>query len=218
MKLRFFSFAALALFVLPACGSTSGDEDGGEQNTGGSGGFATGGASTGGASTGGVSTGGVSTGGASGGQPGQHPFCAQILGSSVGVGGAGVGGTDAGTGGSDTGGIPATFDTIKEIIGSNLGCVSSDCHGGDLHTPMTMQVNDQLYARLTTHVSEGCCNLRVVEPGQPNKSALVHVLKGDCADISRMPYGCIEDEFSTNCLPPEYIDAVERWISAGAPQ
>jgi hypothetical protein len=33
-----------------------------------------------------------------------------------------------------------------------------------------------------------------------------------------MPDGCFEDQFSNNCLEPEYITAIEQWIAMGAPQ
>jgi hypothetical protein len=161
---------------------------GGGGTSGGAGGSLTGG--TGGGGAGGTAAGGTAAGGTAGG----------------GAGGDGAGGS---AGGSV---YPATFQTAKDLFTSNYGCTGSDCHGGNSHT-VKLLVNPDLYTTLTTHVSKACGNLKVVEPGQPENSALIKILKGPCGLTPRMPYGCMDD----SCVEPDVITALEQWIAAGAP-
>jgi len=35
--------------------------------------------------------------------------------------------------------------------------------------PLTLAINDQLYANLTTHISKDCGNSAVVNPGKPDQ-------------------------------------------------
>ncbi len=64
----------------------------------------------------------------------------------------------------------------------------------------------------------------VVDPGNPGNSALVKLLREGCgtvtpnclvgtACIPRMPIGCTE---GIDCIPEDYIQAVEQWITDGA--
>jgi hypothetical protein len=83
-------------------------------------------------------------------------------------------------------------------------------------------VNDGLYTELTTYVSMECGNIPIVTPGNLAQSALIKLLKGPCDDgigdpIPRMPNGCVEDEFGNNCVPDDYIAAIEQWVLSGAP-
>ena len=162
--------------------------------SGGSGGLGTGGMST--AGIGGGGTGGVSTAGSGG--------------------TAGVGGGSPMAGASGSGGtIPATFDTIKMVI-TQAPCFGAGCHNDD-QNPLNLRVDDQLYMRLTSRISTNCGNLPVVNPGKPQESAIVKILKGPCTPTPRMPLGCVEDQDST-CIPADYIAAIEQWIAVGAPQ
>lgn len=68
---------------------------------------------------------------------------------------------------------------------------------------------------LTMYDSKACDNRVLVSPGHPESSALVEVLKGPCSDeVPRMPNGCSEE--SDNCVPDDYIAAVEQWTTEGA--
>lgn len=136
----------------------------------------------------------------------------------------GQSGGAAGSNGGSTGGntIPATFETVKTVLqggGPYAPCASAPCHavGGMAPpgNPLTLAVNDQLYANLTTHVSKDCGNIPVVNPGKPDQSALVKVLKGPCSAITpQMPLGCSDAQ--GNCIPDDFVAAIVQWIAAGA--
>jgi hypothetical protein len=205
MNLRFSCIAAAAVVsvvsALPGCTAELVDNDAKEQASG-VGAAATGGAATGGAATGGTGTGGVGTGGL-----GTGGFVCDLNNSG-----------DNTNLGPDTGEVmEPTFETLKGILQGSYGCTGSDCHAGSEHTPMQLVIDDSLYSYLTTHVSTGCCNLKVVDPGYPARSAIIRVLKGECGEISQMPNRCIPGP-NGDCLPVNYVTAIEQWIAAGAPQ
>lgn len=121
---------------------------------------------------------------------------------------------------SDTPAIPPTFATLKLVLtGTHPPCNAADCHGPGGPNPLQYWVkdDDKLYETLTHHVSVDCGNIPVVTPGHPERSAIVKVLKGPCSKkVPQMPNGCTPE--SNNCLPAEYVAAIERWIALGAPQ
>ena len=121
---------------------------------------------------------------------------------------------------SDTTAIPATFETLKLVLtGTHPPCNAADCHGPGGPNPLQYWVkdDDKLYDTLTRHVSVECGNLPVVTPGHPERSAIVKVLKGPCSSkVPQMPNGCTPE--ANNCLPAEYVAAIERWIALGAPR
>ncbi len=199
---------------LPSCASELGSPDDGDAT----------------ATGGDVGTGGDSVG--TGGDP-------------LGSGGLGTGGTGTGsgpsTGGAGTGGDPGVtyhpgFQAFMDVLsGVRIGrpdysCASSDCHsGGHDHSavPLRLVEDADLYTEVTTHVSVKCGNLKAIEPGSPETSAIVKVLREGCDDniivgmempIPRMPYDCVENEFENTCVAEEHIVAIEQWIAAGAPQ
>ncbi|HEY5960428.1 MAG TPA: hypothetical protein VIV60_27935 [Polyangiaceae bacterium] len=138
-------------------------------------------------------------------------------------GSGGTGGTGGATAAGDTSRIPPTFDTVKTILTENVtSCVGSDCHGGH-PARLNLQVNDGLLGRLTSSDSK-LCGMPIVDPGRPNNSAIVKVLREGCgtvtpnclvgtACIPRMPIGCTE---GFDCISEEYIKAIEQWITDGA--
>jgi hypothetical protein len=101
-----------------------------------------------------------------------------------------------------------------------MTCAAAPCHG--LHGmappthPLELPTNDDalLYTNLTTYVSKACNNTKLVTPGDPSQSALLKILRGPCGMTPRMPYGCTED--AGDCIPDDYIAAVEQWIKNGA--
>ena len=111
--------------------------------------------------------------------------------------------------------MAATFETFQFIVEATP-CNGSDCHGHPGNDLNLIPTGDELYEILTTTVAEKCENLPVVNPGDPENSALVRLLKGPCGELPQMPDGCIQDQGS--CLPPQYVKAVEDWIAAGAPK
>lgn len=131
-----------------------------------------------------------------------------------GDGGQTTGGSDSGV--SDSGStVPATFDTLKFVI-TQVTCFGAGCHNDD-QNPLNLRVDDQLRTRLTSHISKNCGNLPVVNPGKPQESALLKILKGPCGPTARMPLGCVNDD-DAMCVPADYIAAITQWIALGAPQ
>jgi hypothetical protein len=231
MNLRFTSVATAAtviiLSTLAGCSSqdspsgTGGSATGGSHASGGSGGLASAGQSSGG-SGGTLSTGGgLSTGGQNAAGQGVGGQSTGGVGGS-GTSGGGAGGSAGSNGGATTGGsgggeiIPPTFDTLKLVLKSNLGCLGADCHGGGNQQAPTLTISDKLYTTLTTTMSPDCGNIPLVKPGKPDESALVKIIKGPCGSIDRMPLGCTEQD--DNCVPAEYIAAITQWVANGAPQ
>lgn len=162
-------------------------------------------ASTGSSSTGTASTGGGTSSGSSGG----------ITTTTAGAGGTGSVTTDTSTTGTTM--IEPSFDTLKLVI-DYASCAAADCHGGNEFNELDLRITDQLYTELTTTMSADCGNIPVLTPGNPAQSALVMLLKGPCGELERMPRGCIQNEFENNCVPDEYITAIEQWVAMGAPQ
>jgi hypothetical protein len=121
---------------------------------------------------------------------------------------------------TDTSPIPPTFETLKLVLtGTHPPCNAADCHGpgGPNKLQYWVKDDDKLYDTITHHVSIDCGNIPVVTPGHPERSALVKVLKGPCSTkVPQMPNGCTPE--ANNCLPPEYVAAIERWIALGAPK
>jgi len=140
-------------------------------------------------------------------------------------GGSGSPGATAGgaTAGAGAGAIPATFETVKLVFGGGGGvmpCSAAPCHGvngvAPPDHPLELHPTDdqKLYASLMSYVSKACNNTKLVEPCNPSRSALVSILKGPCGATPRMPYGCTTQ--ADDCIPSEYIAAVEQWIANGA--
>ncbi|WP_437960473.1 hypothetical protein WME76_13055 [Sorangium sp. So ce119] len=188
MKLRISSFIAAATVAIlsPLAGCSDTPED------------------TGAGGAGGSDSGSTSTSGSTS--------------SSVGSGGAGS--TSASSGGDGGGGstgsgnaVAPTFDTVKFVI-ERTSCFGAGCHNDDLNA-LDLKVDGELRTRLTTHISENCGNLPIVNPGKPEESALVKILKEPCGDTPRMPIECVNDG-DAKCVPPDYIEAIEQWIADGA--
>ncbi len=154
------------------------------------------------------------------------------------AGAGGTGGMETGAGGDDamegaagmhgaggSGGMPtmpamdgpeASIETLELVI-SSLGCDGACCHGAAAEiTPLNLTPRGpELVASLTSTVSEKCNNLPIVDPGNPEGSALVVLMKEDCGGIARMPAGCLPGE-GGGCVPDPYIEAIEQWIADGA--
>lgn len=135
-------------------------------------------------------------------------------------GAAGAMCTPSGTDGG-SGAIPPTFATVKLVLGGGgaiMPCASAPCHaaGGMAPpaNPLSLQDNAQLYATMTSYVAHECGDMRLVNPGKPDESALMKILKGPCGAVPRMPYMCSGDA----CIPDDYIAALSRWIANCAPE
>ncbi len=179
----------------------------------GSGGSSLGGVGGGGAGAGGtgVLPGGASGSGALGGSAGSGT-AGTAAGSGGGGAGAGGGGTSAG--GSGAGGlpeVPATFETVKRVVG--LSCFGAPCHD-EPGNPLQMKPLEELATKLKGHTTQDCGP--ALTPGNPANSAFVKLLKADCGMTARMPMGKCFDDGDPGCVPPEDIAAIEKWIQNGA--
>ncbi|HKU38322.1 MAG TPA: hypothetical protein VJR89_09245 [Polyangiales bacterium] len=152
------------------------------------------------------------------------PSAAGMSAAGMSVAGMSAAGSAAGTPSTSTG-IEPSFATLKLVLGGGGGimpCAAAPCHGvngmAPPSKPLELPPTDdaKLYANLTSYVSAACNNLPLVSPGNPARSALVTILKGPCGKTPRMPYGCSAE--AGDCIPDEYIAAVERWIERGAPK
>lgn len=121
----------------------------------------------------------------------------------------------SGVGGSTGSGneIPPTFATVQFVIQS-ASCFGAGCHNDEMN-PLDLQLNEELHTRLTTHISKNCGDLPIVNPGKPDESAFIKILKGPCGATPRMPIECVNDG-DAKCVPNEYIDAIAQWIADGA--
>jgi len=121
----------------------------------------------------------------------------------------------------DAGSIPPTFATVKLVLGGGgaiMPCASASCHavGGNAppSNPLTLQDTPDLYANMLSYVASTCGNLKLVDPGKPDQSALITSLMGPCGVSPRMPFGCSD----VACIPDDYIAALEQWIANCAPE
>jgi hypothetical protein len=163
----------------------------------GQGGF-TSNAAAGGANSGPPSTGfGGLSGASAAGSAGAVP-------NSGGAGSSGVGNV-AGSGGGS-----AAFAQVSAILGKNCGI--KGCHA-DKQSPHFVP-DAMLYATLTgpNTVLAACDYTRLVEAGDPAKSALVRLMNRTCGSFT-MPPSCNK----TPCLAAADLKALSDWISAGAP-
>jgi hypothetical protein len=116
-------------------------------------------------------------------------------------------------GGCGTDDRPATWSYIHEaIIAPN--CTTAACHNTSTATAgVKLHTSEAAYAILVGHAcdgndADGQAPRNFVDPGSPESSRLMYLLRGD--DVRRrMP--------PDRALPAADIDLVERWILDGAP-
>ena len=134
----------------------------------------------------------------------------------AGVGGAAVGGAagNSPSGGGATGssagsaGSSAAFTQVSAIFGKNCGIAG--CHA-DKQSPR-LAADSKLYATLTAGtVLAECDYTKLIEPGDPAKSALVRLMNRQCGSFT-MPPSCSK----TPCLPSADLKLLSDWIQAGA--
>lgn len=229
MKQHFSTMAFFGLATLYFVSACSGESNSSTRSDGAGGSGVTSAGGTGGAGAGGVggdlTTGGTAgTGGAAGslGSAGTTGS-GGTLGGAAGTAGAGgsLTGGAAGTAGADAGGsggggasLPPTFETFKGILQAQ-SCYGGLCHDFPENT-LDLKLDDGLYARMMNYNTQKCGPL--ITPGDPEKSALVILLKRECNGTARMPFGDCWDDGGSECLSDDKIAAIEAWVAAGAPQ
>ena len=123
---------------------------------------------------------------------------------------AGCGGDDS-TVGPDESAVEgsrteATLAEVSEVFA--VSCAFSGCHSGE--DPVAgLSLEGDFAARIVGVASEQRSDLKLVDPGNPNKSYLLIKVRGDDAIISqRMPPG--------NPLSAEQVEIIRAWIASGA--
>jgi hypothetical protein len=120
----------------------------------------------------------------------------------------------------DAGGIaisPPTWESVEAVIARS--CAFSSCHGGLRAYP---RLSPELaYESLSTGMSMQAPSLRLVTPGDPAQSWLMHKLDGTmssqaaCAGANS-PCGTSMPQ-SSELLPTAERATIRAWIQAGAP-
>ena len=123
---------------------------------------------------------------------------------------AGCGGDDS-TVGPDESAVEgsrteATLAEVSEVFA--VSCAFSGCHsGGDPAAGLSLE--GDFAARIVGVASEQRSDLKLVDPGNPDKSYLLIKVRGDDEIVSqRMPPG--------NPLPAEQVEIIRAWIASGA--
>ncbi|WP_437587570.1 hypothetical protein [Sorangium sp. So ce1000] len=136
--------------------------------------------------------------------------------SAVGSGGSGGAGSTSASSGGDGGStgsgseIEPTFETLQFVIQN--ACFGSGCHNDGMNR-LNLMIDGELHMRVGSHITKNCGAL--VNPDNPEESALIKILEGSCGATPRMPLECVNDGDS-KCIPPEYIQALAQWIADGA--
>jgi len=140
-----------------------------------------------------------------GGNPGGSGSSAGSQSSSAGSAGSAGLGNVAGAAGSS-----AAFTQVSTILQKNCGL--KGCHA-DKQSPHFVP-GAMLYATLTgpNTVIASCDYTKLVEAGDPSKSALVRLMNKKCGNFV-MPPGCNQ----ATCLPAADLKTLSDWIQAGAP-
>ncbi|HYP98859.1 MAG TPA: hypothetical protein VER96_09300 [Polyangiaceae bacterium] len=132
-----------------------------------------------------------------------------------GTAGSGPAGGTSNAGGSHSGGnlgaagSSAAFAKVSMILGSNCGI--KGCHA-DKQSPHFVP-GPMLHETLTAAtVLAECGYTKLVEAGDPAKSAIVRLMNRQC-DGFTMPPSCNK----TPCLATADLQALSDWIQAGAP-
>ena len=123
---------------------------------------------------------------------------------------AGCGGEDS-TVGPDESAVEgsrteATLAEVSEVFA--VSCAFSGCHsGGDPAAGLSLE--GDFAARIVGVASEQRSDLKLVDPGNPDKSYLLIKVRGDDEIVSqRMPPG--------NPLSAEQVEIIRAWIASGA--
>ena len=130
------------------------------------------------------------------------------------AGSAGAHSSSAGSSGlgnvAGAAGSSAAFTQVSTVLGKNCGI--KGCHG-DKQAPL-FAPGANLYATLTgpNTVLAACDYTKLVEPGDPSKSALVKLMNRKCGSFT-MPPSCNQ----TPCISAADLKTLSDWISAGAP-
>lgn len=106
-----------------------------------------------------------------------------------------------------------SFARVAELV--EYYCVT--CHVGPgtcSHAPDLQNDQGQLYETLTTWTSPKCGDRKLVDPGNPDNSAIVLSMESGCGELPRMPYGCAVE----GCQADPYLPDLRQWILDGAPQ
>ena len=124
---------------------------------------------------------------------------------------AGCGGDDS-TVGPDESAVEgsrteATLAEVSEVFA--VSCAFSGCHSGE-QPAAGLSLEGDFAGRIVGVASEQRSDLKLVDPGNPDKSYLLIKVRGDDEMISQqMPPG--------SPLSAEQVEIIRAWIAVGAP-
>jgi len=133
-----------------------------------------------------------------------------LSGASFGGASSGNAGRSGASGNAGAAGSSTAFTQAAMVLGKNCGI--KGCHA-DKQAPHFV-ADSMLYATLTgpNTVIASCGYTKLVEAGDPAKSALVRLMNRQC-DGFVMPPGCNK----TPCISSADLKVLSDWIQAGAP-
>ena len=101
----------------------------------------------------------------------------------------------------------ATLAEVSEVFA--VSCAFSGCHSGG-QPAAGLSLEGDFAGRIVGVASEQRSDLKLVDPGNPDKSYLLLKVRGDDEIISqRMPPG--------SPLSAEQVEIIRAWIAVGAP-
>jgi hypothetical protein len=115
-----------------------------------------------------------------------------------------------------SGPLPATSVTFNQIADAGIlysSCAQGACHVPGYQPPDLSNSKGNLYELLTKTPISHCGNLMLVVPGVPAQSALLKIVKHQCANGWVMPPLVPENP----TIDQSDVAALESWIAAGAP-
>lgn len=111
---------------------------------------------------------------------------------------------------------PALDDFAEAGAWVGANCGLSGCHLLPYPPALSSSDLERLRGVLATYQVGRCGNLPLVVPGDPDGSALVMAITGQCTDLL-MPYGCVEPFMGASCISESEVDRVRAWIATDDP-
>jgi hypothetical protein len=106
------------------------------------------------------------------------------------------------------------FAEAAAWVGSTCGL--SGCHLLPYPPALSSSDLDRLRDNLSGYQVERCGNVPLVVPGDPDGSALVMAITGQCTNLL-MPFGCIEPYGGVPCIVESEVLRVRDWIASDDP-
>lgn len=143
------------------------------------------------------------------------PVLASTDASSASDGGTAHSASEPKQGACGAGEFNSTFSAIQKVIFEGRGCTHSKCHGDAKAGELDLRAEAAYASLIEVKASQGSA-LRVM-PGEPDESVLYNKLRAATEPGSVMVAGSPMPSGAPP-LSPEHLEALRRWIEAGAPR